>query len=169
MASRVATLNKATADAKAVEDRVNSDERILEPNMRLMNGILGSLMIKAGAGYTDQSQTTLDPSSSSAASLKLTDDWAFNVQIGYYGRPLLRDIFLLTGDQARLDEYRTWGQGDPWRWAFLEAFKFDANLSYGRQVDPTTTGSAFKTSDKGGYYVGARYEVPLENLGQPFK
>jgi hypothetical protein len=169
MASRVATLNKVRADMKAAEDRVNSDKDFLDPNMRLKNAILGSLMIKAGAGYTDQSQTTLDPSSSSAASLKLTDDWAFNVQIGYSGRPILRDIFLLTGDQARLGEYRNWGPGSPIRWAFFEAFKFDAYFSYGRQVDPTTTGSAFKTSDKGGYYVGARYEVPLENLGQPFK
>ena len=170
MASRVATLNKATADAKAEkEDRAKSDEDFLDPNMRLMNGILGSLMIKAGAGYTDQNQTTLDPSSSSAVSLKLTADWTFNVQIGYSGKPLLRDIFLQTGEQARLGEYRNWGPGSRIRWAFFEAFKFDAYLSYSRQVDPTTTGSAFKTSDKGGYYVGARYEVPLENLGQPFK
>lgn len=65
--------------------------------------------------------------------------------------------------------YRCWKEKRAFiRWGVLDAFRVSGGARYGSVVDDPSGSENSTTSQRGSYFVGVSYKIPLENFGDPF-
>jgi hypothetical protein len=95
-------------------------------------------------------------------------EFQYGMKIGYKDRPILRDIWLLSGDAARVKAYRE-RKGEFRRWGFADALTLKAEVGWGTTIEPDDNKERFTTAEDLIFEVGVQYSLPLENFGFPFK
>jgi len=66
-----------------------------------LNPLIGNFMIKGNYGYTDTDQTNVG-----SIPLKTTDQQAYGGEIGWYGKPIFRDLYI--GWDRKTERYETY-------------------------------------------------------------
>lgn len=134
-------------------------------NAPFENFFLGSLKLKADYGYTDTSGYTEHVGNATLVELD-TDQSVWGVKFGYFNKKLLRDIYLF-GSQNNIDYYRK-SKNKAFRWAFLDAVKFNMYAGYGKTEIEGSGLNNITIDERSNYYVGISYELPLSRLGNEF-
>jgi hypothetical protein len=95
------------------------------------------------------------------------------LEVGYYGRPILRDIVLRNSDGA-LRNYVVWKSNrrkrlnEDWQkedWInlmLIDAVKLDLTVGYGRVIEDPQGEDNGETKTKGTYTARLRWELPLD-------
>jgi len=162
-------LISAYNDAKTgYEKRRASDQQYLSNPFGSF--FVGDLKLIGEYGYTNTNNATSDTGTLIPVHLD-KNETAYKVKFGWFDKKIFRDYYLLSGTRADLNKYRN-SKNDPFRWAFLDAFKFTANYGYGKAFE---AGPGFelnagdvRTKQNSIYSVGMKYEVPLSKLTQVF-
>ena len=172
----VATVNAAaqsvnsTSDAPAKlaysEKRQLRDKEYVE-NLG-WNVLLGSAAFKGDLGWTNTTGSEIAGATGITEQLD-EDETAYSVKFGYFGKPIIRDLYFLFGGQAAINKYRSMKSNTAWgtlkskdwsRRLILEPISFDAYVGFGRTV---TDDNSIENSveDELQYYIGLKYKFPL--------
>lgn len=187
----VRPFEEAAAAAKEEKRKADEEQKGDTPydrDRRFLNDwwrsfLLGSLKVSADGTYTNVDEWKSGPGLGSSAATEIDQDtFIYGVEVGFSGKPLARDIYLLIdhwsadpdpgGKFPHLDQYRRWGKttkGDSWkRWALLDAFTFTGGVRFGTVFDDPSGEGNSTTSQKGSYSVSVTYALPLEKFRSPF-
>ncbi len=152
-----------TEEQEAKEKKEKADRAFLASPFK--NYLLGSLKLSANFGKTNTSGFLAEENAVAQLRLRSSESvWA--VKLGYFDKPVLRDIFL-TGGQEKLDEYRK-RKKDAFRWAWLDAVKLNMQFGFGKTIEENAVTDNFKTEEKTIYYIGISYQLPLSKFGNEF-
>lgn len=136
-------------------------------------GELGSLLLegawlKAHGGITNHDGDSITAAGVATDLDKTVEDYA--VEIGWYGRPILRDALLHNSEEFRR-EYACWSarkrkhelrRPDDWiYWGLVEAVRIDLTIGYGTLVDDPVGDLNAKTDTGTRYNATIRWEIPL--------
>jgi hypothetical protein len=152
-------LDQLACDLDALEKRKQDDRDQRYVQADVANFFLGSAQFQASFGYTDNDGTLR---AAEAAPVQLKDTQVANARIGYFSKPIARDLRFLIGGLDEIRAYRAEGAEDPGRVVFWDAVKFDAYIGYGDVVRDQDHGERDETERSSFRYIGLRYELPLE-------
>ncbi len=116
-----------------------------------------------------------DQTSASGARIDL-DKTIFDggFDIGYFKRPIARDIWLRVSPERR-EKYARWKKGSGKRdwenfanWAVIDAIKLDLNGGWGTVINDPQGDDNSTTDKRGVYRVGLSWEIPLSESNNPF-
>jgi len=125
-----------------------------EPTPPLKQLFLGDLKFKAGLGYTDTDANT-DDSIGNSISRKIKDTTARNIKIGYFNKPIVKDIRDVFGIEATTGELED---------KLLSRLKFNMYGAYGNTISDPKGPDNFETKTETTYHIGLTYEIPILDL-----
>ncbi|MEX2208287.1 MAG: hypothetical protein WEF50_18855 [Myxococcota bacterium] len=125
-----------------------------------------SLKLSADGGVANMTGRNGGPGQDSNTPARFDHtEWVYSLKLGWKDKPILKDFYLLTGNEASLDKYRAMARRkSAWRWALLDAVTVNASYSFGSTITDPDGDDNFTTKAKGGYEVKAAYTLPIESL-----
>lgn len=139
--------------------------------------LLGDLRLKANAGYTETVGSNrlrrrvriLGKRGEESGRLDNRQE-AYGVEVGYFGKPVLRDFFFLFRNEdiekhrKAIKKAEKTGKGNRSS-RILDAVKFDLSFGFGRSIIDNLAGQqTLETYNKTFFTVGMHYSIPLRQL-----
>jgi hypothetical protein len=123
---------------------------------------LRSFKLAADVAFTNNGGTRSGPLIAVPAGID--DQFVGNGKLGWYGKPILRDLYLLAPGTTldRLAAYRA--RRDLVKWGLLEAVKVNVNGGYGSIIKDPEGGDNFTIDEGFVFTAGIAYELPLDRL-----
>lgn len=160
-ATEEARLEQLARDMKTLETRKQRGDDEAYDRAKWVNFVLGIAQLNGVFGYTDNDGVSR---TGDGVPIQLKDTQIANARIGYFGKPLARDIRFLLGGVDAMAKYRSEGKADPRRLFFWDAVKVDAHIGYGDVVKEQDGSDDEETERAVFRFIGVRYELPLERV-----
>ena len=175
----VATENEPTTKGnepttKGNEPTTDRKEYLRKP---IRSFLLGDLKFKANAGYTE----TVGSNRLRSRGRRSDEDGdesgrldnraeAYGVEVGWFGKPVLRDFFFLFWDKdieehrKAVEKAKRTGEGN-WDSLGFDAVKLDLSFGFGRSIVDNLAGQqTLETYNKTFFTVGVHYSIPLRQF-----
>lgn len=127
---------------------------------KYVNFMFGGLKLSSNVGYTNEISRV------SGVGVSLTErlesaKTVYGLSFGWEGKPIVRDAMFVVGKRKSMEFYRN-DENKFVRWAFIDAFKLEAKITYGNTLLEEQGMNPRMTNEKTSYTVGIKYELPLD-------
>lgn len=151
-----------TAISSCQEEEREEEVRLRE--FSRWQALLAGMEFRLAGAFSDNEGRVGGPGATSIPLKFDEEELTADAKVGWFGKPVLRDLYLLRGGDEAAERYLLDWKKDRIRWALLDAFKVDGWFGYGSQLENPEGNDNSQVRSGHNFYLGFSYKLPLERV-----